>query len=121
MVTAIVIPILIIYFYWITKKEAVKQKQNWETLDDIKLEARIQGTIDSISVEKKRFYHQYYMMVTTLRIEDRTQSYTVIRKQPFTKAWLPMALCKGDIVQAYGQWEKDIFIAGEMKKITRNC
>ncbi|WP_078381019.1 hypothetical protein [Sutcliffiella halmapala] len=119
MVTAIVIPILIFYFYWITKKELAKQKQNWQTLEDIKHEARVEGSITNISIVKKRFYHQYYIMVTTLQIQNQTQIYTVIRKQPLTDSWEPMPLNQGDHIVVYGHWEEDFFVAGNIKKITQ--
>jgi hypothetical protein len=116
MVTAIMIPVLILYFYWIAKKELIKQKSKWKTLEDIKLEARIEGVILNISPKKKRFYHQYYMMVTTIQLQDRQRLFTVVHKQPLTAEWKPIPMIQGDQVVVLGHWEKDTFIAGKIKK-----
>ncbi|MFE7064400.1 hypothetical protein ACFVAD_19905 [Sutcliffiella sp. NPDC057660] len=116
MVTAIVIPILILYFYLITKKEKAKQRQKWEMLDKLMLEARIQGTITALSTVKKRYYHEMYMMVTTIQLQSNDRTVSVVLRQPFTQDWKEMNLRPGNAVLVEGQWEKDIFIAGSIKE-----
>ncbi|MBM7621720.1 hypothetical protein JOC95_003628 [Bacillus tianshenii] len=116
MVTAIVIPILILYFYWVTKKEKAKQRQNWEMLDQVRLEARIYGTITYLHTEKKRYYHELYMMVTTIRMQSGDRTITAVYRQPFKQGWKEFNLHPGSIVTLEGQWEKDTFIAGIIKK-----
>lgn len=116
MVTAIVIPILILYFYWITKKEKAKQLREWEMLDHVRLEARIQGTITDLSTVKKRYYHEMYMMVTTIRLQTNDRTVPVLLRQPFTQDWKEINLQSGNTVLVEGQWEKDMFIAGNIKE-----
>jgi hypothetical protein len=116
MVTAIVIPILILYFYWITKKEKAKQRREWEMLDQVRLEARIQGTITDLSTVKKRYYHEMYMMVTTIRLQTNDRTVTSVLRKPYTQDWKEMILHPGNTVMMEGQWEKDIFIAGSIKE-----
>lgn len=116
MVTAIVIPILILYFYLITKKEKAKQRRKWEMLDHVRLEARIQGTITELSTVKKRYYHEMYMMVTTIRLQSNDRNVSVVFRQPFTQDWKEMNLQPGNAVLVEGRWEKDLFIAGSIKE-----
>jgi hypothetical protein len=116
MVTAIVIPILLLYFYWMTKKEKAKQRRKWEILDQVRLEARIQGIITDLSTVKKRYYHEMYMMVTTIRLQTTDRTVPVVLRQPFTQDWKEMSLHPGNTVMVEGQWEKDIFIAGSIKE-----
>lgn len=118
MVTAIVVPILIVYFYWVTKKEAKKQKERWKNLTKVPSESRLEGKILFIHTEKKRFYHQLYALETTCRIQNYTRIVTVVYKQPYTPSSASPDLSNGDMLLAVGSWEGEVFLAGEM--ISRN-
>ncbi|WP_223700353.1 hypothetical protein [Sutcliffiella deserti] len=118
MVTAIVIPALLIYFYWITRKEFAKQRTKWKSLGSIKLEARVSGEVCHIATIKKRYFYNYFLMVTTIKLRDQHRSYTIVWQQPFTEAWDPPSIQKGDHVHIYGAWNKDVFYAGEVQKDT---
>jgi len=114
MVTAIVIPILIGYFYWITIKEAKKQKERWKNVSMIPSESIVEGTILSLHTEKKRFYHQLYILETIFRIQNHKEITTVIYKQPFNSASKPPSYSNGDILQVVGCWDGEQFLAGEI-------
>ncbi|WP_226681105.1 hypothetical protein [Sutcliffiella horikoshii] len=119
MVTAIVIPILIGYFYWITIKEAKKQKEIWKNVSMVPSEARVEGTILSLHTEKKRFYHQMYILETTYRIQNQTGITTVVYKQPLTPSSHPPSYSNGDILQFVGRWDGELFLAGEINLIKK--
>lgn len=119
MVTAIVIPILIGYFYWITIKEAKKQKERWKNISMIPSEARVEGTILSLHTEKKRFYYQMYILETTYRIQNHTGITTVVYKQPHTPSSHPPSYSNGDILQFYGRWNGELFLAGEINLMNK--
>jgi hypothetical protein len=115
MVTAIVIPILIIYFYWVAKKEAAYQRKKWESLTSVSLEARIQGEIIHIQSEKKRFHHQLFMMVTTIQVkENNDKLHTVLLREPLTPSWSLPVYRIGDSIQILGRWDTGVFHAGEI-------
>ncbi|WP_404432796.1 hypothetical protein [Sutcliffiella horikoshii] len=114
MVTAIVIPILIGYFYWITIKEAKKQKERWKNVSMVPSEAIVEGTILSLHTEKKRFYHQLYILETSFRIQNQKEIATVVYKQPFTPTSTPPPYSKGDMLQVVGSWDGELFLAGEI-------
>lgn len=116
MVTAIVIPVLILYFYWITKKEKEKRRKQWESLDQVTLEARIQGVIFDMNTLKKHYYHEMYMMVTTIQLQDGDRSIPVVLRQPYTQHWQILDLQSGNAILVEGRWEKDVFLAGRIKK-----
>lgn len=117
MVTAIVIPILIGYFYWITIKEAKKQKERWKNVSMVPSEARVEGTILSLHTEKKRFYHQLYILETTFRIQSHKEITTVVYKQPFTPQCTPPPYSNGDILYVVGSWDGELFLAGKINVI----
>ncbi|MEA3318840.1 MAG: hypothetical protein U9Q88_02350 [Bacillota bacterium] len=119
MVTAIVIPILIGYFYWITKNEAKKQKERWKNLSHVPSEARVEGKLLSIHTENKRFYHQLYLLETTCRIQNDNGLITVVYRQPFTTTSNPPSFSKGDQLQIVGSWDGEVFLAGDMKLVNR--
>jgi hypothetical protein len=119
MVTAIVIPVLILYFYWITRKEAAKQKKRWENLCDFPLESRVEGTVVELHTEKKRFYHQLYTLDTTIRIQNSNKPITIVYKQPFTESNSPPFVMRGDELIILGMWEDDLFRAGEILTVKR--
>ncbi|TYS61480.1 hypothetical protein FZC74_04155 [Sutcliffiella horikoshii] len=114
MVTAIVIPILIGYFYWITIKEAKKQKERWKNVSMVPSEARVEGTILSLHTEKKRFYHKMYILETTCRIQNHTGITTVVYKQPYITECNPPPYTNGDVLQIVGRWDGELFLAGEI-------
>ncbi|ART76223.1 hypothetical protein B4U37_09295 [Sutcliffiella horikoshii] len=114
MVTAIVIPILIGYFYWITIKEAKKQKERWKNVSMVPSEARVEGTILSLHTEKKRFYHKMYILETTCRIQNHTGITTVVYKQPYITECHHPPYTNGDVLQIVGRWDGELFLAGEI-------
>lgn len=114
MVTAVVIPVLILYFYWITRKEAAKQKKRWENLRDIPLESRVEGKVKNLHTEKKRFYHQFYTLDTTIRIQNRDKTIDILYRQPYTQSTTPPFLTKGEVIIVNGRWENNLFQAGEI-------
>jgi F0F1-type ATP synthase membrane subunit a len=69
MVTAVVIPIICLYFYWITRKEMKLNDSKWLALAEIKKEAVVTGEIRSISTEKQRFYYHRYILVYELTLQ----------------------------------------------------
>lgn len=118
MVTAVVIPILIIYFYWITRKEAGKQKERWENLCKFPLESRVEGKVIQLNTERKHFYHQLYTLDTTIRIQGSDKTITVVHKQPFMSSTQSPSISLGEHIIVNGRWENDLFLVGEI--ITKN-
>ncbi|WP_053073798.1 hypothetical protein [Bacillus sp. LL01] len=117
MVTAIVIPVLILYFYWITRKEAAKQKERWKNLHNIPLESRVEGKVMNLRTEKKRFYHQLFTLDTTMRIQSHDRIITAFYKQQYTDSSFPPSLTQGDEIRLNGRWENELFHAGEIISI----
>jgi hypothetical protein len=57
MVTAVVIPIICLYFYWITRKEMKLNDSKWLAAAEVSKEAVLTGEIRSFNREKQRFYY----------------------------------------------------------------
>lgn len=118
MVTAIVIPILCIYFFWITKKEMNRQKEKWLQLENIMEEAIVVGVIKEIREERQRFYYHYYVLVTDLVVQTVHKSVRVRRMIPLYKKVQPVYHYQiGDTVQIFGNWKEDVFLFNRIEKI----
>ena len=63
MVTAILIPIVVIYFYWLSKKEMQANYEEWVKLEDISEEALISGKIIEAQEQKERFYYHRFNQI----------------------------------------------------------
>ncbi|QFT88743.1 hypothetical protein FIU87_08810 [Bacillus sp. THAF10] len=114
MVTAIVIPALILYFYLVTKKEKTKQRERWEKLSEIPLEASVEGEILDCFTEKKRFYHEYYSLDTTMRIKEGNSLIKALIRQQLKPDTTPYSFSKGQTVQLLGKWEGTTFHIGKI-------
>lgn len=111
MVTAIVIPIICIYFFWLTGKEMKEQKEKWIQLENVIEESIIVGTIKEIKTEKQRYYYHLYTDVVELVVQRDNQSLRVQRILPLQKGVSPspFPFYIGDSVRLYGNWKEDIF------------
>jgi len=109
MVTAIVIPIICLYFYWLTKKERREQDRKWLASGDAKREAILIGEIKSISEEKQRFYYHRYIFVQELKLQTETKLVKMKKITPITTEAVFASFSIGEVVKVYGQWEGNEF------------
>lgn len=119
MVTAILIPIILLYFYFLTRKEMRFFHDQWTKLDDVHEEAIVAGEIIHISEEKQRFYYHRY--VHHLQITVKTTSGTVVVKKltPIKAGYQIPNIKKGDIVRIFGNWENREFHVARIEKDTK--
>lgn len=114
MITAILVPIILIYFYYLTKKEAKAFDEKWLKLAFVNEEALLTGKIIHIKEEKQRYY--YSRSVHVLEIKLQTLSQTIMAKK-ITPSHIPFELPtiqKGDTVTLYGNWEEEVFQISRM-------
>jgi hypothetical protein len=109
MVTAILIPIICFYFYWVTKKDMKENEQKWINLTNIYEEAIVSGKIIQLEKTRKRFYYHRYINVLNIQLQTDTKMIHVKRVTPFTKQKDPINLKIGDHVRLYGNWHENEF------------
>ena len=109
MVTAIVIPIVLAYFYWLTKKEMQANFQEWLKLENIPEEAIVSGKIIGVHDYKERFYYRRYNHVTVLKINTGLKEVTVKKVTPLRKGAVPPRFNEGEMVHLYGNWKQGFF------------
>jgi hypothetical protein len=109
MVTAILIPIICFYFYWVTKKDLKENEEKWINLTRLKEEALVSGQIIQINKTKKRFYYHRYVEVVQIKLQTETRIIQVKRVIPFTNETDKFNLGIGDRVRLYGNWGEDEF------------
>lgn len=109
MVTAIAIPIVLAYFYWLTKKEMQANFQEWIKLENIPEEAIVSGKIIEVNEYRERFYYHRYNHVTVLKIKTSLKEITVKKVTPLRKGAVPLRFNEGEIVHLYGNWKQGFF------------
>lgn len=116
MVTAIVIPIICIYFYWVTRKEMKKNREKWIQLENVQEESIVTGVIKTISKEKQRYYYHYFTEVTVMTLDNGQRTIKLKKIRPLTKEMKPFSCEPGEYVRLYGKWERDYFLIGRIEK-----
>jgi hypothetical protein len=110
MVTAILIPIICFYFYWLTKKEMKEHDQKWLAAGDIAHEAVLKGIIKGVRADKQRFYYNRYLFVQTLSLQTDGKVITVKKITPLIRELNPDSFTVGDTIRVYGSWEGSTFL-----------
>jgi hypothetical protein len=109
MVTAIVIPIILIYFYWITKKEMQANYEKWIKLEEIPEEAIVSGRILEINERKERYYYHRFNHITILKIHTGVKDLTVKKVTPLRKGAIIPKFQEGEAVHLYGNYKEGQF------------
>ncbi|NRD78754.1 hypothetical protein HPT25_15435 [Bacillus sp. BRMEA1] len=109
MVTAIVIPIICFYFYWLTKKEMKEYDRKWMEAGNVPKEAFVTGIIKSITEERQRFYYHRHLFIQTLHLQTSTKMITAQKTTPITKNMEKNSFHSGENIHIYGTWKGNIF------------
>lgn len=121
MVTAIVIPIICLYFFWLTKKEMNENETKWRNLSTIREEAIVTGRVKTISEERQRYYYHRYIYVQELLIQTDSNAIRVKKITPLTKDCKIEPFQAGDDYIFYGQWNEGHFLCNRyMQSGARN-
>ncbi|WP_419888578.1 hypothetical protein ACN6MT_25480 [Neobacillus niacini] len=120
MVTAIVIPIICLYFYWITKKEMKLNDHKWLELAEVKKEAIATGEIKSISQEKQRFYYHRFILVQELTLQTETKLIKAKKIIPIKNNIKIDTFSIGEVIRIYGSWEGNHFHFNEYQIVHIN-
>ncbi|HZG61213.1 MAG TPA: hypothetical protein VEY68_12215 [Anoxybacillus sp.] len=110
-VTAIVIPILFAYFYYLTKKERRKYYEKWMKIRNVKEEALVKGTVIDVQERKERYYHHYFIHVTDVVLNDSHKKIIARTQLPATDIVEKPIFQKGKTIISYGQWRDGIFFS----------
>ncbi len=117
MVAAIVIPILFLCFFIISKRERKDFTAKWLAVNIVEEEAILSGTITNITKEKQRYYYNRYIFVTDLVIKEQ-HKYTKARHiVPITNEITPPTFTHGTKIYCIGKWENDIFRFTKFKEL----
>ncbi|MDR7236161.1 hypothetical protein [Neobacillus drentensis] len=115
MVTAIVIPIICLYFFFLTKKEMRENDRKWLNSGSVNQEAILSGEIKDISEEKQRFYYHRYIYVQSLKLQTETKLITTQKITPVTNHFKKESFQVGDVIRVYGTWDNNKFLFNEYK------
>ncbi|WP_026574761.1 hypothetical protein [Bacillus sp. UNC438CL73TsuS30] len=120
MVTAIVIPVILLYFYFITRKEMKVQDTKWLSLENIPQEAVAVGEIKSIYEEKQRYYYHRYIFVQEIKLQTKSAQITVKKMTPLTKTTKIETFKVGEFLKVYGCWESSQLVFSHFERIKKN-
>jgi hypothetical protein len=110
MVTAVVIPIICLYFFWVTRKEKKEQNRKWLRAGEVREESVVTGDIIDITEEKQRFYYDRYVLVQSIKLQSSTRVITAIKTTPLTPDVKKDTFTVGETVRLYGSWERSHFL-----------
>jgi hypothetical protein len=117
MVTAVVIPIICLYFYWITNKEMKLNDSKWLATAEVKKEAVLTGEIKSVHQEKQRFYYHRYILVHELKLQTEWKLINVKKIIPIRNNTQIDTFSIGEVIRVYGCWEGNYFHFNEFEVI----
>ncbi|MDP4169264.1 MAG: hypothetical protein Q8906_01565 [Bacillota bacterium] len=120
MVTAILIPIICTYFFFLTKKEMKDHEVKWKNIGKVKEEAVITGKIKTISEEKQRFYYNRYIVVQEMQVQTERKLVRVKKMAPYTNNAEVNEYHIGERFRFYGSWNDQYFICNRMNTIESN-
>ncbi|MFJ5761706.1 hypothetical protein ACIQAA_21845 [Neobacillus sp. NPDC093182] len=120
MVTAVVIPIICLYFYWITRKEMKLNDSKWLASADVRKEAVLTGEIRSINREKQRFYYHRYILVYELTLQTETKLIKAKKIIPLKNNIELDTFSIGEVIRIYGSWEGNHFHFNEYQIVHRD-
>jgi hypothetical protein len=109
MVTAILIPIICIYFYWVTMKDLKEKEKKWISLKEQHEEAFVSGKVVNLLESRKRFYYHKYIHLVDIHIQTETKLIRVKRITPYIVQNDSITIKIGDNVRLYGNWRENEF------------
>lgn len=118
MVTAILIPIICFYFFWLTKKEMREHDMKWLETEQVRHEAVLTGEIRSVSEEKLRFYYHRYIYVQELKIQTDSKLIKAKKITPLRKSTKVETFNVGDVIRIYGCWDNNHFHFNDYKIVS---
>ncbi|PLS16560.1 hypothetical protein CVD28_15870 [Bacillus sp. M6-12] len=115
MVTAIVIPIICLYFYYITKKEMREQEAKWHAVGNIREEAAVSGEIVSITSEKEKYYYHRYIYNQHIILRTKSGNIHLIKKEPAKQKVPQLPFHEQQRIMAFGTWENSRFLVNRIQ------
>jgi hypothetical protein len=117
MVTAVVIPILCLYFFWITRKEMKLNDSKWLASAEVAKEAVLTGEIKSFNQEKQRFYYHRYILLYELTLQTETKLIKAKKIIPIRNNFEIDTFSVGEVIRIYGSWEGNHFHFNEYQLV----
>jgi hypothetical protein len=109
MVTAILIPAIFLYFYWLSLREIKQHDERWMEQSSILEEALIHGKVVEVHGHKERFYYHRFNHVLTLKIQSGNKMLSVRKVTPLTRSTSIPEVKVGETVTLYGNWKTGSF------------
>jgi len=109
LVTAILIPLICLYFLWLSIREAKENEKKWLKAGKAKEEAIVEGMITSVTLEKQRFYYHRYLIVQELAMKTASGMVKARIIMPLTKDSVLKEYQPGHSFRLYGSWQKNWF------------
>ncbi|WP_071459328.1 hypothetical protein [Bacillus massilinigeriensis] len=117
MVTAIVIPIILFYFYRKTMNEIKRHDKEWEAMETFSEEASVTGVVLDASSYKERYYLYRYNHVLSFRIRCGQNIIVVKKTIPIKNGINLPTVQKGEKLLLFGRWEERYFQVNRIVKI----
>ena len=110
MVTGILIPLVCLYFYWLTKKEWKQRKAAWKNVVHVEEQARVIGKIQAIAQHREKFYVGLYLDVYAIELLHDGKMMKAFRKYPEGSEQPNFENLLFKEVTLLGRWSGDAFL-----------
>ncbi|ANB61652.1 hypothetical protein GFC30_1392 [Anoxybacillus amylolyticus] len=110
MVTAIAIPLLFVYFYYVTRKEQKRMYHQWLQVGNVPAESVVKGTIIAIQEKTERYYGHYLLAIIDLQLEHGKEKIMARMQFPLTESLQKPTFSIGDTMVCYGRWGNQVFL-----------
>lgn len=110
MITAIAIPLLFLYFYYVTRKERKRFYHEWLQVGNVAAESVIKGTIVAVQEKTERYYRHYLVSVIDLWLKHGKEKIIARIQFPLTESLQKPTFQIGDTIICYGQWRNQLFL-----------
>lgn len=122
MVTAVLIPLIFLYFFVVAVKERKKRYEEWLQINSIREVAFLEGEIKQIYSRVENYVGKNKIYIVQLLIKGKHSSVKAFSKTPITTDNLPShEFIEGQQILCYGYWEQESFVFSryEIKKLNK--
>lgn len=110
MITAIAIPLLFLYFYYVTRKERKQFYNKWLQIGKVAEESFVKGTIVDIREKTERYYYHYSIYIIDLLLQHENEKIAARIQFPMTDSLQKPSFQIGETIICYGQWKNRLFL-----------
>jgi hypothetical protein len=114
-ITAILIPMIILYFYYLSKRERAKQLKEWKQVGKIVEKEEVSGKVIQVISDTETFYHGKYVWRGEITVKTEGSIVKVLIRKPKDDTFSNLTIQKDADITCYGTRSASIFLANRIE------